>query len=117
MYQYFPCFGMAITFPFLQIDGICFVRVHSLSMSWSQNLALLPRCSISVSRSSKQAAFTGFNRLSEASCEFVQAERLSKLSWWLVVTWNDCFVVHHSSPIRQKLVSDLVSSDGSDHGR
>ena len=48
---------MAITFAFLQIDGICFVRVHSLSMSKSQDLALLPRCcSISVSRSSKPAA-------------------------------------------------------------
>ena len=28
----------------------------------------------------------------EASCEFVEAERLSRLSWWLVVTWKDCFV-------------------------
>ena len=27
----FPGFGMTITFAFLQIDGICFVRVHSLS--------------------------------------------------------------------------------------
>ena len=60
----FPGFGMAITFAFLQIDGICFVRVHSLSMSRSQDLALLPGCcSISVSRSSKPAAFTAFNRL------------------------------------------------------
>ena len=42
---------MAITFAFLQIDGICFVRVHSMSMYRSQCLALLPRCcSISVSR-------------------------------------------------------------------
>ena len=86
---------MAITFAFLQIDGICFVRVHSMSMYRSQGLALLPRrCSISVSRptSSKPAAFAGFNRL-QASCEFVQAEGLSKLSSWLVVTWNKCFVV------------------------
>ena len=44
-------FGMAITFALLQIDGICFVRVHSMSMYRSQGLALLPRCcSISVSR-------------------------------------------------------------------
>ena len=36
---------------------VCFVRVHSLSMSRSQDLALLPRCcSIYVSRSSKPAA-------------------------------------------------------------
>ena len=95
---------MAITFALLQIDGICFVRVHSMSMYRSQGLALLPRCcSISVSRptSSKPAAFA------EASCEFVQAEGLSKLSSWLVVTWNKCFVVltgwpsvFHSSSIR-----------------
>ena len=55
---------MTITFAFLLIDGICFVRVHSVSMHRSQDLALLPRCcSISVSRSSKPAAFPGFNRL------------------------------------------------------
>ena len=57
---------MAITFALLQIDGICFVRVHSMSMYRSQGLALLPRCcSISVSRptSSKPAAFAGFKRL------------------------------------------------------
>ena len=57
---------MAITFALLQIDGICFVRVHSMSMYRSQGLALLPRCcSISVSRptSSKPAAFAGVNRL------------------------------------------------------
>ena len=59
----FPGFGMAITFAFLQIDGICFVRVHSLNMSRSQDLALLPRwCSISVNRSSKPADFSAFNR-------------------------------------------------------
>ena len=47
----FPGFGMAITFAFLQIDGICFVRTHSLSMSRSQDLPLLSRCcSISASR-------------------------------------------------------------------
>ena len=40
----FPGFGMAITFAFRQIDGICFVCVRSLSMSRSQYLALLPRC-------------------------------------------------------------------------
>ena len=50
---------MAITFAFVQIYGICFVRVHSLS----QDLALLPGCSISVSRSSKPTAFPAFNRL------------------------------------------------------
>ena len=55
---------MAITFAFLQIDGICFVRVHSLSMSRNHDLALLPRsCSIYVSTSSKPAAFPGVNRL------------------------------------------------------
>ena len=44
---------MAFAFAFLQIDGICFVRVHSLSMSRSQDLALLPRCCrISVSSTS-----------------------------------------------------------------
>ena len=82
---------MAITFVVLQIDGICFVRVHSLSMSMSPDLALLP--GISVSRSSKPAAFPGFNRLRPVASSFVQAEMLSKLSWWLVVTWNDCFLV------------------------
>ena len=58
----------------------------------------------------------------EASCEFVKAARLSKLSRWLVLTWNDCFValtgwplVFHYSSIRQKLVCDLVSSYISDH--
>ena len=40
----FPGFGKAIAFASLQRDGICFVRVHSLSMSRSQDLALLPRC-------------------------------------------------------------------------
>ena len=56
--------------------------------------------------------------------EIIQVERLSKLNWWLVVTWNDGFVllagwpsVFHSSSIRHKLVSDLVSSDISYHGR
>ena len=57
---------MAITFAFLHIYGICFVRVHSMSLYMSQGLALLSRCcSISVSRpaSSKPAAFAGFNML------------------------------------------------------
>ena len=55
---------MAITFALFHIDGICFVRVHSLSMSRSQDLAVLPICcSIYVSKSSKPAAFHGFNRL------------------------------------------------------
>ena len=55
---------MAITFAFLQIDVMCFLRVHSLSISMSQYLALLPRCcSIFGSKSSKPAAFPGFNRL------------------------------------------------------
>ena len=34
--------AMAITFVFLLIDGICFVRIHLLSMSRSEDLALLP---------------------------------------------------------------------------
>ena len=57
---------MAITFAFLQIDGICFVLVHSLSMSRSQDLVLLPRCcSISVSRPSKpEYHILGFNNIS-----------------------------------------------------
>ena len=43
---------------------IYLVRVHSLSMSGSQDLALLARCcSISVSRSSKPAAFPGFSSM------------------------------------------------------
>ena len=53
-----------LTFAFLHIDGICFVRVHSLSMSRIQDVAVLPRCcSIYVSTSSIPAAFPGFNRL------------------------------------------------------
>ena len=40
------------------------MRVHSLSVSRSNDLALLPKCcSISVSRSSKPAAFPDLNRL------------------------------------------------------
>ena len=42
---------------------IYLVRVHSLSMSVSQDLALLSRCSISVSRSSKLAAFPDFSSM------------------------------------------------------
>ena len=82
---------MAITFAFLQIDGICFVRVHSLSMSRSQDLALLPRCcSISVSTSSKPAALPGFSRLRPVA----SSSRLNGLvSSVGVVTWNDCCVV------------------------
>ena len=62
------------------------MRVHSLSMSRSQDLALLPRCcSISVSRSSKPAAFIGFNRLRSVASPS-RLDRLSKLSWLLLGT-------------------------------
>ena len=55
-------YGFHLCFPPDRWD--MFVRVHSLRMSRSQYLALLPLCcSISVSRSSKPAAFPGFNRL------------------------------------------------------
>ena len=61
--------------------------------------------------------------VSTVSSEFVQSEWFSRLSGWLVVNWNDCFVVlkewpseFHSSFIRRKLVINLVSSDISVNG-
>ncbi len=79
----FPGFGMVITFAFLQIDGICFVRVHSLNMSRSQDLALLP--SISVSRSSKPAAFHAFNRLRPVASSSRLKGLLSSVGGWLLL--------------------------------
>ena len=68
------------------------------------------------------AAFPGFNRLRPVASSS-RLKGLVKLRWWLVVTWNDCFVVltgwpsvFHSSSNRKNVVSDLVSSDSSDHG-
>ena len=84
--QYSPGFGMAITFDFLQIDGICFVHVHSLSMSISQYLALLPICcSISVSRSSRPAAFPGFNRLRTVASSPRLKGLVSSVGGWLLL--------------------------------
>ena len=77
---------MAITFAFHQIDGICFVCEHSLSMSRSQDLALLPRCcSISVSRSSKQAAFPGFNRLRPVASSSRLKGLVSSVGGWVLL--------------------------------
>ena len=77
---------MAITFAFLQIDRICFVRVHSLSMSRSQDLALLPRCcSISVTTSSKPAAFPGFNRLRPVASSSRLNGLVSSVGGWLLL--------------------------------
>ena len=77
---------MAITFAFLQIDGICFVRVHSLSMSRSQDLALMPRCcSIYVSTSSKPAAFPGFNRLRPVASSSRLKGLVSSVGGWLLL--------------------------------
>ena len=82
----FPGIGMAITFAFLQIDGICFVRVHSLSMSRSQYLALLPRCcSISVSRASKPTAFPAFNRLRPVASSTRLKGLVSSVGTWLLL--------------------------------
>ena len=80
---------MAVTFAFLQIDGICFVRVHSMSMYRSQGLSLLPRCcSISVSRptSSKPAAFAGFNRPVASSSRLKGL--VSSVRGWLLLGTN-----------------------------
>ena len=78
--------GMATTFAFLQIDGICFVREHSLSMSRSQDLALLPRCcSISVSRYSKPAAFPAFNRLRPVASSSRLKGLVSSVGGWLLL--------------------------------
>ena len=102
------------------------MRVHSLSMSRSQNLALLPRCSsISVSRSSKPAAFPAFNRLRPVASSSRLKGLVSSVGGWLllgtIVLWCSPGGLRcsnfHSSSIRQKLVSDLVSSDSSDRGR
>ena len=77
---------MDITFAFLQIDGICFVCVHSLSMSRSQEFALLPICcSISVSRSSKPAAFPGFNRLRPVASSSRLKGLVSSVGGWLLL--------------------------------
>ena len=77
---------MAITFAFLQIDGIFFVRVHSLTMSRSQDLALLPRCcSISVSRSSKPAAFPAFNRQRPVASSSRLKGLVSSVGGWLLL--------------------------------
>ena len=84
---------MAINFAFLQIGGICFVRVYSLSMSRSQYLALLPICcSISVSRSSKPATFPGFNRLRPVASSSRLNGLVSSVGGWLllaiIVLWH-----------------------------
>ena len=77
---------MAITSAFLQIDGICFVCVHSLSMYRSQDLPLLPRCcSIYVSRSSKPAAFPGFNRLRPVASSSTLKGLVSSVCGWLLL--------------------------------
>ena len=77
---------MAITFAFLQIDGICFVRAHLLSMSRSQDLALLPRCySISVSRAYKPVAFPGFNRLRPVASSSRLKGLVSSFGGWLLL--------------------------------
>ena len=81
---------MAITFAFLQIVGICFVRVHSLSMSRSQDLALLPRCcSIYGSRLSKPAAFHSFNRLRPVANSSRLKGLVSSVGGWLLLGTND----------------------------
>ena len=78
---------MAITFAFLQIGGICCVRVYSLSMSRSQYLALLPICcSIYVRRSSKPSAFPGFNRLSPVASSSRLNGLVSSVGGWLLLT-------------------------------
>ena len=77
---------MAITFASLQIDGICFVLVHSLSMSRSQDLALFPRCySISVSRPSKPAAFPAFNKLRPVASSSRLKGLVSSVGGWLLL--------------------------------
>ena len=85
-----PC--QAITFAFLQIAGICFVRVHSLSMSRSQDLALLPICcSIYVSTSSNPAAFPGFSRPRPVASSSRLKGLVSSVGGWLllgtIVSW------------------------------
>ena len=81
---------MAITFAFLQIDGICFVCEHSMSMYRSQCLALLPRCSIYVSRptSSKPAAFAGFNRLRPVASSSRLNGLVRSVRGWLLLGTN-----------------------------
>ena len=77
---------MVITFAFLQIDGICFVRVHSLSMSRSQDLALLPICCrISVSTSSTPAAFPGFSKLRPVASSSRLKGLVSSVGGWLLL--------------------------------
>ena len=76
----------AITFVFLQIDGMCFVLVYSVNMSRSQYLALLPRCcSISVSRSSKPAAFPGLNRPRPVASSSKLKGLVSSVGGWLLL--------------------------------
>ena len=82
---------MAITFAFLQIDGICFVREHSMSIYRSQGLALLLRCfSISVSRPtlSKPAAFAGFNRLRPVASSSRPKGLVRSVRGWLLLGTN-----------------------------
>ena len=65
---------------------ICFVLVHSLSMSRSHDLALLPRCcSISVSRPSKPAAFPAFNRLRPVASSSRLKGVVSSVGGWLLL--------------------------------
>ena len=66
--------------------------VHSLSMSRSQDLALLPRCcSIFVSRPSKPAAFPAFNRLRPVASSSRLKGLVSAVGGWLlpgtIVLW------------------------------
>ena len=63
------------------------MRVHSLSMSRNQYLALLPICcSISVSRSSKPASFPAFNRLRPvASSSRLMTGLVSSVGGWLLL--------------------------------
>ena len=96
---------MDITFAFLQIDGICFVRVHSLSMSRSQYLALLPICcSMSVSKPSKPAAFPAFNRLMPVASSSRLKCLLCSVGGWLLlgtIVFLVLVSVFHPSSIRQ----------------
>ena len=60
--------------------------VHSLSMSRRQDLALLPICcSISVSTSSKPAAFPGFSRLRPVASSSRLKGLVSSVGGWLLL--------------------------------
>ena len=78
----------------------------------NQDLALLPTCcTIYVSRSSKPAAFAGFNRLTPVASSSRQKGLVSSVGVWLLlgtIVWGPS--VFHSSSIRKKLDSDLVRS-------